>query len=236
MAKLDPIKKASRIKKKIQHTQEALPPERRKVERQFILSFLLLVLFCITSINYFDQPIAIFVSNLHHGILSLSNFDFTILLTDIAYFLTLVLMAAYVLLRFFNIEGPYVEISGVLSLAMAISFFIKTQFQLFFGRIVPRYGSFQQLNFIRKPDLYGFHLMQGGSFPSGHMVIFTCLFVILGFYYPKNRKYLYLLLFILAFLLIYDNYHFLSDIVAGTYLGALIAIILRFLLKIKALK
>lgn len=233
MAQLNPLKQASQIKRKIQHSQETLPPEHRKMERQFIISLLLVTLFCLISIQFFDRPIAIFVSNLHHGSLSLSNFDFTTILTNVAYFLILFLMLTYFILRFFSIEGPYVEISGVLSLSMAIAFFIKTQFQLFFGRIVPRYGSFQQLNFVRKPDLYGFHLMQGGSFPSGHMVIFTCMFLILTFYYKKLETYCYTLLTILAFLLIYDNYHFLSDIIAGTYLGTLIALSIKFLLKIK---
>ena len=227
------LKKIMELKDELNASQSHLPPDRKKVEKQFILSFILVGAFCVISYFFFDQPIALFMASLAHSNVSLSSFNITDNLTNIAYFITLIVMTIYVLFRFFNIQNRFIEISGVLCLGVVTAFFIKNQIQLLFGRISPRYGSYEELNFVRKKTLYGFHFMQAGSFPSGHMVIFTCLFLMFSFYYPKIRKLCYVLLSILAFLLVYDNYHFLSDVVAGAYLGAIIALALKFLLKIK---
>jgi membrane-associated phospholipid phosphatase len=222
--------------KKLKDSQTHLNAEHKKLERYILLSFIGVMVLCVVSYFFLDQPIAIFMANLKHGPLSLSNFDFTDALTDAAYFFTIFIMVVYVISRFFNIKSRFMEISGVLSIGMMVAFFIKNQAQLLFGRIAPRYGSFEQLNFTRRKTLYGFHFMQAGSFPSGHMVIFTCVFLLLSFYYPRIRWICYLLLTILAMLLIYDNYHFLSDVIAGTYLGVLIAVALKYLLKVKPAK
>jgi membrane-associated phospholipid phosphatase len=227
------FKKITALKDELNTSQSHLPPDRKKVEKQFILSLMLVSIFCVISYFFLDQPVALFMAGKTHSNISLSSFSITDNLTNIAYFITLIIMAIYVLFRFLNIQNRFIEISGVLCLGVVTAFFIKNQLQLLFGRISPRYGSYEELNFVRKKALYGFHFMQMGSFPSGHMVIFTCLFLLFSFYYPKVRKLCYVLLSILAFLLVYDNYHFLSDVVAGTYLGAIIALALKFLLKIQ---
>ena len=198
------------------------------------LSFMLVTLFCIISYFYFDQPIAIYLSQFHHDALSeFSLSSLSVPLTELVYFLTLILMLLYAYLHYMNIKHRWMEISGILSLGMVISFFIKSQLQYLFGRIAPRYIGSNQLLFMRKSTLYGFHPFMSGSFPSGHMVIFTCLLLLFSFYYPKSRSLCYLLLGLLAFLLIFYNYHFLSDVVAGTYVGALIALALKLLLRDK---
>lgn len=207
---------------------------RKKLERLILLSFIWLTLVCMVCYQWVDQPLALFMASLKHGYLSFSNFDFADALTNIAYFITLFVMGFFVIARFLKFKDHRVELCGVLSLGMVTAFFIKTQLQFLFGRIAPRYGSFEQLNFVRKKMLYGFHFMQMGSFPSGHMLIFTCILMLLSFYYPKILKYCCFLLCILALLLVYDNYHFLSDVIAGTYLGALLALILKYLLKIQS--
>jgi membrane-associated phospholipid phosphatase len=233
MPKLRFIQKITKLKNHFSSSQDHLSLERKKLEKNFLWSFVALILFCIISYKYLDRPLAVFADTLHHGTISLTNTNLTEMLTNVVYLIALLAMGLYAIFHFFNIKNRLVEICGALSLGMAIAFFIKTQAQLIFGRIAPRYDSFQQLNFLRKKSLYGFHLMQVGSFPSGHMVVFTCILLLLGYYYPKIMKLNYALLTVLALILLYDNYHFLSDVVAGTYLGAIIAIILKHLLKIK---
>ncbi len=116
-----------------------------------------------------------------------------------------------------------IECLGLTVLAFPISFFIKSNLQLFFGRISPRYYENTQLLFVKNPHLYGFHLFQGGSFPSGHMCVFTPALLIISYFYPKLKPWCYALLAILAFLLLFYNYHFLSDVISGIYIGTLIA-------------
>lgn len=64
------------------------------------------------------------------------------------------------------------------------------------------------------------------SFPSGHSITIIATTVALGYMIPKFKYPLYLLGGIIALSRIATNSHFLSDVVVGSYLGALISIIL----------
>jgi membrane-associated phospholipid phosphatase len=57
------------------------------------------------------------------------------------------------------------------------------------------------------------------------MAVFTVLAAALWRFYPRY-KFLYLLLvLVLAIALITTNYHFLSDVIAGAYLGVIVGIL-----------
>lgn len=100
--------------------------------------------------------------------------------------------------------------------ALPASFMAKTVLKLLFGRIETRY-------WLHNPQQYGFHWLHGGEnfsgFPSGHMAVFATLFAAIWRIYPRQKRGLSLLLLVLALLLMATNYHFLSDVIAGTYLG-----------------
>ena len=55
------------------------------------------------------------------------------------------------------------------------------------------------------------------------MTVFTALMTTLSRYYPRYRRVIFVLLFLLALALIVTNYHFLGDVVAGAILGAAVA-------------
>ena len=70
----------------------------------------------------------------------------------------------------------------------------------------------------------GFAWLSGdGGFPSGHMLVFTAFFTAIGRHYPRYRLPAAILLFLLAAALILTDYHFLSDVIAGAYLGFLVS-------------
>lgn len=181
-------------------------------------------------ISYFfiDKPIAAFMSRINHvGTQFLGNNTIATIMTNAVYYIIVVMMSWYAFERIIiKKNSKRIQCIGLISLTFPIAFFIKTNLQLLFGRLPPRYGDSTQLLFLRKTDLYGFHPFQAGSFPSGHMTIFTAALVMLVYFYPKLKKLAIGLLTILAFVLLYYNYHFLSDAIAGTYLGVLIATII----------
>lgn len=190
---------------------------------------IIILILCIISYKWLDRPIALFMLNLHPTTES-GYYNLTDELTTLAYLMILIIMIFYAYLKIAkNANSRLVNAAGGLSLVVPIAFFIKTQLQFFFGRIPPRYADNSVLLFVRRPDLYGFHLMRGGSFPSGHMCVFTATLLVLCFYYPKAKSISILALCVLAFLLLFYNYHFLSDLIAGTYLGYVIARILNTL-------
>jgi membrane-associated phospholipid phosphatase len=57
------------------------------------------------------------------------------------------------------------------------------------------------------------------AFPSGHMLVVAALMSVLVRFYPKARPYCMVVGGLLALALILTAYHFLSDIIAGAYLG-----------------
>ena len=155
---------------------------------------------------------------------ALDNADLMSDLTAVAYLIFIFLMVWYAYERIYKNKNTHLmRCISIVSLAVGIAFFVKTNLQFFFGRMGPRYNDTSTLLFSRKDTLYGFHFFEAGSFPSGHMCVFTAALVVPCYFYPKFKWIAYTLLGILAFLLVFCNYHFLSDVIAGTYLGAFIA-------------
>ncbi len=201
--------------------------------------FLWVTAACIFCYFFVDKPIAIFmykINNFFYGGSTLGNANLMSNLTTASYLIIILFMAWYAYERVFqNKNTRFVRCIGITTIAAGTAFFIKTNLQFFFGRIGPRYNDNQSLLFSRHDTLYGFHLFQGGgSFPSGHMCVFTAMLLTPCYFYPHLRKLAYTLLGILAFLLIFGNYHFVSDVISGTYLGAFIAMTLYQLNKLNA--
>jgi membrane-associated phospholipid phosphatase len=105
---------------------------------------------------------------------------------------------------------------------LPLSFGIKIVLKWLFGRTETR-------TWLSNPSLYGFHWFAGTEgfqgFPSGHMLVLTPLFLALWHYYPRFRLYYGVIWFILGAALIMTEYHFLSDVLAGAYIGASIYLI-----------
>lgn len=107
----------------------------------------------------------------------------------------------------------------LLACVMPLTFVGKTVLKYIFGRINTR-------EWLNAPHEYGFHWFHGGEqycgFPSGHMAVFTALIAVLWRLHPRYRAAYLAFLLLLASALIVTNYHFLSDVIAGVYVGILI--------------
>jgi membrane-associated phospholipid phosphatase len=67
-------------------------------------------------------------------------------------------------------------------------------------------------------------------FPSGHMTVFTSFFVAVWIYYPRCRSISAITLIALGSALVFTNYHFLGDVIAGFFCGILVTATVRRLL------
>jgi membrane-associated phospholipid phosphatase len=110
--------------------------------------------------------------------------------------------------------------------ALPAVYLIKTFFQFSFGRTSTRL-------WLTAGKPLVFHWFKGfetGSFPSGHMTVFTAFGTAVLLYYPQHLRLVLIILSILGLSLIITDYHYLSDVIAGAYLGFITTYSLWYLL------
>jgi membrane-associated phospholipid phosphatase len=108
--------------------------------------------------------------------------------------------------RFFLLSGT----------ALPAAYLAKVTLKWFFGGINTRV-------WLENPVGRSFRWFHGGGdysgFPSGHMAVFTALAVACWLNFPKYRAGCLAVMISLGFALVATDYHFLSDVIAGAYLG-----------------
>jgi len=109
------------------------------------------------------------------------------------------------------------------ALSLVISSAIKNQLKIVFGRTWPETWVRDNPSLIRD-GVYGFHPFHGGagyeSFPSGHTTAVLAVMSVLWICYPKFRVLYGIVIFAIVIGLIGADFHFLSDCIAGAFLGA----------------
>jgi membrane-associated phospholipid phosphatase len=107
-------------------------------------------------------------------------------------------------------------------LAAVFAFVMKDALKFVFGRTWPESWIDDNPSWIRD-GVYGFHLFHGGrgwgSFPSGHMTLITAPFAVLWQRAGRWRWLCAVPVLAVAIGLFGANYHFISDMIAGFYLG-----------------
>lgn len=134
------------------------------------------------------------------------------------------LLGNYFILKKRGIINENTRFSRLAGYAIPFAYFIKWIFKLVFGRTGTR-------AWLENRASDGFHWFHSGSdysgFPSGHMTVFTALFSAVWLFYPRYRSACIGLSLGLAAAMIITDYHFLSDVIAGAYLGLLATSITR---------
>lgn len=187
-----------------------------------IVVSLLLTIFLVTGSYFFlDQEIALFIqrvalSGRHYSFFS-SDIPDTLLL--MVCFITVLAWPLYIHDKYKGVYGIRRAFSLFLGISIPLSFCLKSVLKFVFGGINTRY-------WLADPVARQFHWFHGyenyGGFPSGHMAVFTVLLLGLRDYYPRHRTAYAGFLFALALALILTDYHFLSDVIAGAYLGYIV--------------
>jgi membrane-associated phospholipid phosphatase len=200
----------------------------------FIGSLLLVTLLLTVSYHFADTAIALYV---HHsdpirgalvavlgslpGLVGTEDgVDVPDFLGELTAVLTAISWIGYFLRARLGIYDCHTLFLKSVAVALPWAFAAKTFAKLIFGRINTRI-------WVADSSLAdGFHWFAGGGayngFPSGHMAVLTPLFVAIWCCYPRFRMLCVAGLTGLGLALIATGYHFLSDVIAGTYLGLLV--------------
>jgi membrane-associated phospholipid phosphatase len=189
------------------------------------ITFLLLaILLTIFSYFYLDTAVALLVFRLIRSsyFVTQATSDIPDLLLYIVVTLTVLTWTARFFLLRLGIQNRHTSFLRACGTVLPIAFVAKFIFQFVFGRSDPHLW----LLFHHPPHFYWFRIDEGyGCFPSGHMTVFTALMATLSQYYPRYRPIFLALLILLALALIGTDYHFLSDVLAGVFLGMVVALI-----------
>jgi len=186
-----------------------------------IRDFLLFTLIVFCSYYFIDTKIALFIAKIWASSARLSIFSTNIpdLLFPFVCIITGFAWTSYFYLGHKGIYNRLTQFFLLVAISIPITFFLKSALKHFFGRVNTRF-------WLRHPHVTEFHWFQGegnyDGFPSGHMAVFMALMVALWKYYPSHRLAYLVFLSALALALIVTNYHFMSDIIAGAYLGFII--------------
>jgi membrane-associated phospholipid phosphatase len=114
------------------------------------------------------------------------------------------------------------DVYALLGSSVPLAFMLKAIIKYVFGRTNTRL-------WLVNPELYGLHWFDGGgqyaSFPSGHMAVFTAMMLAMCRQVPQLRRACMGFLLCLTLALIVTEYHFLSDVIAGVYLGMVVDVL-----------
>ncbi|MDF2940106.1 MAG: phosphoesterase, PA-phosphatase related protein [Gammaproteobacteria bacterium] len=200
--------------------------------RYLATSLPIVLLAIIISYFFIDRALSVWVYQFgFHQSKGMLSSDVDLIVTQLVYCALLPIFLLYFYYHMQGVNSRLVRCLGLLSGSVSVAFFIKTSLQFLFGRYAPRYFDSHVLMFVSDPARYGFHWLHGGGFPSGHMCVFSAALTSIVLYYPVYRWLAVGLLAILGACLIAANYHFLSDVIAGAYLGVSITLAIHYLQK-----
>jgi membrane-associated phospholipid phosphatase len=185
------------------------------------ISFLLVVLLVLFSYYFLDTSTALFVKRVwtSHARLAVFSANIPDFLFSIVCLITGIAWTAYFYLTHKGIYDTHTRFFQLVAITIPLTFFLKSALKHVVGRIDTRF-------WLRHPGFKEFHWFHGGghytSFPSGHMAVFMALVIALRMFYPRYQSAYFGFLSVLALALIMTDYHFISDVIAGAYLGFLV--------------
>jgi membrane-associated phospholipid phosphatase len=188
--------------------------------RRWIIALLLTAAAVVVCYLWIDRPLAL----LMHGLKE--HRDTFARLTHFPDPLIPLAATAFVVAGLWLLAGrPLTKCAeaGVLcSISLIVSESTKNLLKFAFGRFWPDTWVGNNPSFFHD-GAYGFNPFHGGagyaSFPSGHTSATCALIAVLWILYPKLRPLYALIVLLVAGGLIGANYHFLSDVIAGGFVG-----------------
>jgi membrane-associated phospholipid phosphatase len=190
--------------------------------QKWLAGFAAATLACVIAYQWIDRPLSLFADGRlirHRTYSDLTHIPDPFMPAAVIAFVLIGLCVLSVAAR----RMRKIEVTALLcSISAIVADATKSLLKFAFGRTWPDTWIENNPSFIRD-GVYGFNFFHGGrgymSFPSGHMALTSAVLAVLWLAYPKFRALYALVALAVAVGLIGANYHFLSDIVAGSFVG-----------------
>jgi len=186
----------------------------------FIAFFAVTLLLIFLSYYFVDIPVAIFCRQIDQNILQ--AFDWITQLGISTWYLVASLFL-FVIFRFYRKNRVNANRALFVFAAVALSGIATNVVKLTVARYRP-------IIFFEK-GLYGFDFFNSGyeynSFPSGHAATIFSLATAMSLFWPKYRAYFFVVAFAVALSRIILTSHFVSDVIAGAFIGTLTVLLLK---------
>jgi membrane-associated phospholipid phosphatase len=192
--------------------------------RIYCAAFLATVCVIVASVAWLDRPIAYFVHDAFGQYLIVGSFTETpSFFSPLAILVFLIFVARRIAFRPFG----RLDVTLILAdLSIILAKLVVAPVKVMFGRTWPQY----HIPSLIGDGTYGFNFFQAGpsleSFPSGHMASICALLVVFWLRYPAYWPTYTVAIIGMAAGLIIGNYHFLSDVIAGAFVGFATAVLL----------
>jgi membrane-associated phospholipid phosphatase len=192
--------------------------------RAWFVGLLLTGLLSFISITWIDRPIAILV----HDLIGPGHVSSEVASSPGLSILSIPLFSALVfvifgLLALLGRSLSRIEWAIVLcDISILAADTIKNQLKYFFGRTWPDSWGPHIVSFIHD-NVYEFNFFHAGqsyeSFPSGHAAVVAAAMTVLWIFFPRLRLAYALCMIATDVGLVLLNFHFVSDVIAGTFVG-----------------
>jgi membrane-associated phospholipid phosphatase len=175
----------------------------------------IVALLCLASIRWLDQPAALlFRHGIAHADLLSQGLGSTVLIAG-----ELAVMAALAIVRVWRHKLSATGETLLVACCASLCTFAGNDhvLKLLFGRPNPATVLFSGV----PPAFQFFQGTFQSSFPSGHMAMACSFGMVLLLAFPRYKKLLASLLALAGIILVVGDWHFISDVIAGSYVGGL---------------
>lgn len=187
----------------------------------WLIAFICMVVVVAASYGFVDRPVALYA---HAHLTQYGIFD---ALTRLSEYLAIASVIVFVLAGLRSlVAAQWARWQGALllcAISLTVAESVKDELKFVFGRTWPETWVNNNPSLIGNGAL-GFNFFHGGagyaSFPSGHTTAVCAVTAVLWFAYPRLRPLWALAVLLVVVGLIGADYHFVSDIIAGGFLGA----------------
>ena len=192
---------------------------------QWGAAFLVMIGAVVIAYTLLDRPIAFFSSD--HLASYRKWFDVPTHIPDVLWILAGLglAVAAGLVLGGTPLPRP-IAVWLTCSVSLVVASWVKDHLKYAFGRTWPETWLKPPNPSLIGDNAFGFNPFKGGqaysSFPSGHTTYVCSVMAVLWMCYPRFRPLYALLVAALVVGLLGADYHFLSDTIAGGFLGALV--------------